>query len=237
MPEKVWHLKEFRLFEQLSPEQLARIEAHARMRHFARKSLVYLPGDAAEAVLLVVSGRVKICNFTADGKQSILTFIEPGEVFGELAALDDVPHEEYAEVVEPATIVLIPRDEMRRLMEETPIWTVALTRLFGLRRRRIERRLRNLLYRNNRERLVHLLLELAEQYGHEWAGGVQLDVPLSHQDLASLIGSTRESTTVALGELVNEGYVQLARRRVFIRDLAGLAASVDTTAPEVGVPP
>jgi CRP-like cAMP-binding protein len=237
MPEKIWHLKNFRLFEQLTPDQLARIESRARMRSFARKSLVYLPGDEASSVLLVTSGRVKICNFTPEGKQAILTFIEPGEIFGELSVLDDTPHEEFAEVVEPATIVLIPRDEIHRLIEENPTLAIRLTQLFGLRRRRIERRLRNLLYRTNRERLVHLLLELAERYGQVESGGVRLDIKLSHQDMASLVGSTRESITVALGELMNEGYLRLARRQVSIVDLSGLAASVDTKSPERGLPP
>lgn len=234
MPEKIWHLKNLRLFEQLTPDQLVRVESRARMRKFARKSLVYLPGDEANSVLLVASGRVKICNFTPDGKQAILAFIEPGEIFGELSVLDDAPHEEYAEVIETATIVLIPHDEVRRLIEETPTLAIGLTQLFGLRRRRIERRLRNLLYRSNRERLVHLLLELAERYGHAESGGVRLDIKLSHQDMASLVGSTRESITVALGELMNERYVKLARRQVFICDLEGLAASVDAKPPDLG---
>ena len=64
--------------------------------------------------------------------------------------------------------------------------------------------------------------------------GVRLDIKLSHQDMASLVGSTRESITVALGELTLEGYVRLARRQVFIRDIVGLAASVDTKPPELG---
>lgn len=233
MSEKIWHLKRCHLFENLSPDELARLESRARVRKFARKGLIYLPADEAEAVLLLASGRVKLCSFTPDGKQAILTFIEPGELFGEMAIIDAGDREEFAEAVEPSLVILIARDEIERLMEEHPSVTLGITRLLGLRRRRIERRLKSLLFRSNRDRLVHLLLELAEQYGSTTDEGVRIQIKLSHQDLAGLIGSTRESVTVALGELQAAGHVKLARRQILLKDLALLAQSVQMEPPRV----
>ncbi len=232
MSEKTWYLKRCNPFEQLPSEELAKVESRCRTRTFPRSSPVYLPADEANGVLLLASGRVKICSVSAEGKQAILAFIEPGELFGELALFDASEREEYAEAVEASTVVLIPAVEVQRLMEAYSHVSMGITKLVGLRRKRIERRLKYLLFRSNRERLVHLLLELAEQYGNRTAAGVQLSIKLSHQDLANIIGSTRETTTTLLGELQLEGYLKLGRRQLTITNIDRLAASVLALAPK-----
>ncbi len=231
MSEKIWHLARCNLFEQLPPEIVADLERQARRRRFPRKALIYLPADESDAVLLLAEGRVKLCHLAPDGKESILAFVEPGEVFGELAIVDPGERDEYAAALEPSTVILIPRDAIQPVIEQHPSVALEVTRLLGLRRRRIERRLRHLMFRSNRERLAHLLLELAERYGEQDAGGVRLSIRLSHQELAGLIGSTRESVTVALGELQAQGLVHVARRLIVLKDVDRLAASVDAVAP------
>ncbi len=233
MSEKTWHLKRCDLFERLTGEQLSRLELRCRTRSFPRKSLIYLPTDPGDGVLLLASGRAKICTLTDDGKQAILAFIEPGELFGELAIFEQGEREEYAEACEASTVILIPTDEMRRLMEEHPHVSVGITKLIGLRRRRVERRLKSLLFRSNRERLVYLLLELTEQYGFRVSDGVQLRIKLSHQDLANVIGSTRETVTIVLGELQAEGNLRIGRRKIVLTDPKRLAQSVNMPPPKL----
>lgn len=233
MAEKHWHLKNCDLFERLSPVRLKQLESYCSIRKFPRGSPIYLPADQARGVCLVVSGRVKICSFTIDGKQAILAFIEPGEMFGELAILEAGQRDEYAEATEATTVILIPVEQMQQLMAENPDVSLGVTKLFGLRRQRIERRLKYLLFRSNRERLVHLLLELVEQYGVRSAEGIDLGIKLSHQDLANIIGSTRETVTVVLGELQSEGSIRLGRRKITLTDIERLAKSVDVEPPPV----
>ena len=231
MTEKIWHLRRCNLFEQLTPEQIARLESRSRTRSFPRKSPIYLPGDHAQDVLLLTAGRAKICSLTEDGKQAIFGFIEPGELFGELAVIGAGERENYAEAVEKSTIIMIPRDALLELMEELPLLSMGITKLIGMRRRRIERRLKNLLFRSNRQRIVHLLLELVEQYGTRTPEGMLIRIRLSHQDLADIIGSTRETVTVVLGNLQREGYVVTSRRKIVVVDLERLAASVSESPP------
>ncbi|MEK6238886.1 MAG: Crp/Fnr family transcriptional regulator [Planctomycetales bacterium] len=234
MSEQIWFLKKCDLFEQLSQAELERLETRAQLREFPRKSMVYLPTQEARSVFLLTSGRVKISNITQDGKQAILAFIDPGELFGELAVFDSSEREDYAETMEKSTVVMIPAEEVRLLMEQHAHLSMGVTKLIGLRRRRIERRLKHLLFRSNRERLIHLLLDLAEQYGYHTEQGVQLSIKLSHQDLASVIGSTRESVTVALGELQAERYLRIDRRRITLLQTDRLAAVVSTEPPQIG---
>ena len=111
-------------------------------------------------------------------------------------------------------------------MNNYPNISLGITKLIGFRRLRIERRLKSLLFHSNRDRLVHLLLELAEQYGTQHADGVLLGIRLSHQDLASIIGSTRETVTVLLGKLQGEKKIKVGRRRIVITQPRELAESV-----------
>jgi CRP-like cAMP-binding protein len=236
MPERRWFLKHCELFERLPPEELAALERCSRVRTFERGSPIYLPADQADAVLVLVEGRVRIGSATGEGKQTTIAFIEPGELFGELALVASGPREELAEAVAKSTVAAIPRQALEELLERHPHLSLGVTRLIGLRRRRIERRLKYLLFRSSRERLVHLLIEFAEQYGRPTASGVELSIKLSHQDLASIIGSTRETATVVLGELQNEGLLRVGRQRLVLLDLPRLAASVDLPPPHVGSP-
>ena len=236
MSEKLWFLKNCQLFERMAPESLSEVELASRIRNFSKKSPIYLPSDHSNDVFLLASGRIKLCHITPEGKQSILAFIEPGELFGELAVLDGGQREEYAEALEKSTVVLIPRVTIERMMETHADLTMGITKMIGLRRRRIERRLKNLLFLSNRERLIHLILDLAEQYGRTSSEGIELTIKLSHQELANVIGSTRETVTVLLGEMQLEGLLKVGRRKIVVRKMESLAASVHRNTPELPLP-
>lgn len=233
MQEKYWFLKNSQFFNQLGDADLSWLESRSRLRSFARNSPIYLPADHADGVLLLVSGRVKICSMTPEGKQSILAFIEPSEMFGELSILEEGSREEYAEATEKSTVVLIPVEYMRELVERHGHLALGVTKLLGLRRKRVERRLKYLLFRSNRDRLIHLLLELAEDYGKQIGTQIDLTIKLSHQDLASIIGSTRETVTVTLGQLQAEGLIKVGRRRISLLNANRLADSVRVSPPNV----
>lgn len=292
MPQQFWHIRRCSLFEQLQPAQLELLEQHARMREFNRGESVYLPQQAAESVFLLCKGRVRMTSTTPEGKLAILGFIQPGEVFGELALLEDGPREERAEAVVKSTIVMLSGRSLQQLMNHSASLTMGVSKLMGLRRRQAERRLRSLLFCSNRTRLINLLYDLLEQQGllHQYEspdhreteprypershpershpersrasqsfdngasiGGNGLEknsantlaaianrpmnpaklkgIQLSHQDLASLIGSTRESVTHLLGQLQMEGIVQCGRQKIIVRDLAGLKRLIRPDGP------
>ncbi len=220
MRQSLWHLAKFSLFEKLAPSQLAALEKTARMKGFRRGEQVYAPADAGDAALLVASGRIRLSSITPDGKQAILAYVEPGELFGELSVIGSQHREEFAEALIPSTVISIPAQALQAVMESSPELAIGVVKLIGLRRLRIERRLKSLLFRSHRDRLLHLLLELAEQYGEPQSQGMRLKIKLSHQDLASIIGATRETVTTTLGELQDAGVVTVDRRVITLRSIA-----------------
>jgi len=231
MSERLWHLKRCDLFERLFPEQLQRLESRSRSRTFAARNPIYLPAEKAESVFLLATGLAKVSHLTEDGKESILAFVEPGELFGELAIFDGQQREEFVEAVEPSTVVMIPVEEMHRLISERADVALAITKIVGMRRQRIERRLKNLLFLPIRERLIHLLLDLAEQFGRPADDGIRIRLKLSHRDLANLIGATRETVTAMLGQLKLEGCIHNTRCKIVLTNSARLARSVHRQLP------
>ncbi len=239
MTETIWFLKRCPLFERLAPDECRRLESRALTRSFPRRSVVYFPDESGSSVLLLTHGRVKIMALAPDGREAILAFIEPGEVFGELAVLDAGPRNEHAEAVVDSRALAIPREELLWLMDRRPEVALSVTKLLGFRLRRIENRLKNILFRSNRERTVGLLLELLESHGRPVGDRWEIRLSLSHQELASLIGATRETVTLTLGQLQRDGLIETNRRRIAVIDrdrLADEAAGKPPPVPAVRIP-
>lgn len=229
MNETIWVLRRCSLFERLSPGEMSRLDAHASLRAFARGEMVFFPGEPAESLLVVARGRIKIKSVTPDGRESILAFVDEGDVFGELALIDPAPRVEFAEAVEPSKILSVPRSEVTWLMGRRPDIALGVTKLMGLRLQRVENRLRNILFRSNRQRVVALLVELLGLHGKADHDGWLIHFRLSHQDMANLIGATRETVTATLGQLKREGLIEIHRQQIRVVKRARLAAEADAS--------
>ena len=226
MADSYWFIKNCNLFEQVSHEDIKWLESRAKMRKLKRGEPVYLPSELDNVVLLVASGRIKTCHVTPEGKQAIIAFVEPGEIFGELALVGGNSKDQHAEATEATNLIAIGINDLQAILHKYSSVSFAITKLIGHRRLKIERRLKNLLFRTNRERIVHLILELTETYGQQTEEGINLGIKLSHQEIASLIGSTRETVTVVLGQIQQEGKIKTARRKIIVKDLQALADEV-----------
>lgn len=222
MSEALWFLKRCPLFESLTPEECQRVEGRSRSRSYAKNEIIYIPDEPGDNVLLLTRGRVKIVSLTPDGHESIIAFIEPGELFGELALVDRSPRNEQAEAVEPSQLLAIPRDEILRLMDQRTELSLSVVKWIGFRLRRIENRLKTILFRSSRERTVSILLELVSRYGRADGPHWEIGIQLSHQDLANLLGMTRETVSLSLGQLQRDGLIELNRLRIIIKDLRKL---------------
>ncbi len=226
MSEKLQMLQRCSLFARLDRATAQQLADRARLRTFPAGQHIFLSGEAGESVFLLVEGLVKVCHVTPDGKQSILAFVEPGEMFGALGFLGCPRSDEQIETIGPSTVMVLPSELMRSLVRDQSSVASQIARMVAQRCRRVEQRLKTLLFLSNRDRLVHLLLDLAERFGNRTQEGVQIGLRLSHQELANLIGSTRETVTVVLGQLRAEGAVDGGRRRIVLLDAKGLAEGV-----------
>jgi CRP/FNR family transcriptional regulator len=195
---KLWYLKNVNLFHGMSDEQMRMVEERTVMREIRRKEVLYLPGDAGDRIYLLKRGVVKISTLTNDGKEIILALLRPGEVFGEESVLEDAPRDHMAEAYEDALICVITRQDFMGILQAHPEMAFKVTKLVGFRLRTLRNRVEGLLFKGAPARLAQTLLDLARDHGVKDAEGILLPLKLSQQDLANLIGVTRESVNLAL---------------------------------------
>jgi len=221
-PNKLWFLKHIRLFEGISPSEMQAMEKITHMEEIKKRQPLYLPGDPSSNVYLLKRGRVKIANTAPSGKEVTFDIVEAGEVFGELDALDDLPRSTSAEALDDALICVIPRKEFDRYLAMHPNVTIKLTKLIGLRIKKFQTRVENLVFRDVPARLAHLLAELGRAEGGAGGQEIRLTARLTHQEMANLIGCSRETVSSTLGQFRDEGFIHLDGRTIVILKLDAL---------------
>lgn len=215
-PNKLWFLKHIRLFDRVSSSAMREMEKITRMEEVKKRQPLYLPGDPSSSVYLLKRGRVKIANTAPSGKAVTFDILEPGEVFGELEVLQGAPHSTSAEALDDALICVIRRKEFDQYLAMHPNVTIKLTKLIGLRLKKIQRRVEDLVFRDVPARLAHLLSELGKSEGNTSPQGVRLKVNLTHQEMVNLIGCSRETVSATIGQFREDGLIHTDGRTVVI---------------------
>lgn len=230
------HLKANLLFETVPDAQLQDMAYKSSLLRLPDKSAIGLPSVESAVAHILVSGRAKVCFLTRDGKKPILYFVNQSELIGEQLILHGTLSQNYIETIEPSLVANIPVNLLRDLAENDTTFAKKLSGLNSRRRSLIERRIQHTMFLSNRERLTHLLLDLAEQYGSGSREKIDIGLKLSHQDLANLIGSTRETVTVVLGKMQHEGLLTIRRRKISLCDTMALSSSVARQIPVLPEP-
>ena len=189
-----------------------------------RREVVYLPGDPGNSMFIVNGGRIKISKVTRDGKALTLNYVGPSEVFGETCLIEGGPREEMAEAMENSMITELERADVEKLLQNHAQLGFQMTRILAQRRRELENKLETLVFRDVTSKLAELLLALAEEYGVEDSRGTMVALKITHQELANLIGSTRETVSLTLSTFKKRKYIVTEGRKVIISDSEGLRA-------------
>jgi CRP/FNR family cyclic AMP-dependent transcriptional regulator len=220
----LWYLKKIPLLQDLGPDVMSRLAETVQIAEVRRRQVIYLPGDPGRTVYFVNGGRVKISKVTRDGKELTLAYRGPGELFGEIALVEGGPREEMAEAVENALLTELDRSDFERLIQGQPILGLRLARLLTQRRRDIENKIENLVFKDVNAKLADLLLRLGNDFGVDDARGTLLALKITHQEMANLIGSTRETVSLTLSQFKRKGLIRTDGRKVIIADREGLKA-------------
>jgi len=221
--DKMWYLKQIDIFQDLDEPQLQKVDNIAIHKFLKKKELVYLPGDRSDKVYLLKEGRVKVSRLSEDGKEMTMVILEPGEIFGESALYsNDETRSTMAEALDDALVCTVYRRDFEDMLKSQPELSLKLTKEIGKRRREIESRLEDMVFRSVPARLAHLLLNLAKKYGKEKKDGILIDIPLTHMEIANLIGSTRETTTTELNNFKRDGLITVKTRDIYLADIEGL---------------
>lgn len=211
-------LKEISFFAGMAPSVLARMEGQVYQREYGLRQVVYFPDDPCDFVYWVRKGRVRITRVSDDGRELSFRHAAPGDLFGEECVVNRPRRDNYAEALRPTLLCLMRAADFRQCVREEPVLSHRLAQYLCTRAIEAEQVLSEIVFCPVRRRVAAGLLRLWRREGGQAGSTLQL----THQELANLIGSTRETTTATLHALRKEGIVELANRRVVIRDAAAL---------------
>ncbi len=217
MANKVWYLERNRVFHGVPREEIERYAHLFHEQDYSAKEIVFSEGDLGDAVYLLKSGHVRLFRSTEEGKELTLAILGPGDVFGELALFKQTHRQTFAEAVDAAHICAASIDDFSELMAHRPELTMMVATEMAKRQHDVETRIAGLAYGSIKLRLLHALRHLAREHGQALADGeVRIPIRLSHQELAQLIGTSRETCTVELGKLQVAGALRVDDERCFI---------------------
>ncbi len=199
------------------------ILGHATHRDWDRGATVFTPATHPSSLYLLERGLVRIYRLSKDGDETTFGYVAPGEVFGELSAFGAFPRESFAAAVHPSRVWKIPLDSFQQVLSAHPGLVLEITRQIGQRMKRIQNRVENLVFKDVKARVAGILLELAEDFGQTEGGQRVLDFEITQSELATLVGSTRQTVNGSLRDLEDEGLIQRDGRRVVIAKVDELA--------------
>ncbi|MFN3432563.1 MAG: Crp/Fnr family transcriptional regulator, partial [Candidatus Sericytochromatia bacterium] len=170
-----------------------------------------------DTLYILKSGRVKISKITEDGREKTLALMQPGEFFGEMAIFDEQPRSATAEVLdEQAVVFTLAKRDFERLIIEHPTIALKIMRDMTRRIRQVNQQVEDLAFKDVHERVASTLKNLAEVEGRPIGSKVLINLKMTHQDLANMVGSSRETVTRALNRLQDEGIISISHQQITI---------------------
>ncbi|MFL6254873.1 MAG: Crp/Fnr family transcriptional regulator [Pyrinomonadaceae bacterium] len=202
----------------LSEETLAHLAGGSEAVDYRRRRFIYRTADMADALYCIARGRVKICSIdSASAREAVIDIVGAGALFGESSLYSAGVREKCAIAYEQARLLRIPAGVYREGMAASRELYDYTFRMVGQRLSRAERRVADFALDAIPARLDKLLADLSERYGRPEAEGVLIDLPLPHREIASIVGSTRESVTVRLNALRRAGIIDFVDRKILIK--------------------
>lgn len=211
------------LFENLSPEELQEFEPYLIKRSFKKKEYIFSEGTAPEWFYILSHGKVKITKLSNDGKEIILEIISPHDIFGGVAVLRNIPYPANAVAMEDSDVLRISRNNMMRLTDRFPNLMHALALELGDRVKNSMESLKNIALERVESRIAALLLKLANKVGVKQNDGVLIDMRLTKQDVADMVGTTVETSIRSFSKFKKDGLVTDADGKFIIRNMEKLA--------------
>jgi CRP-like cAMP-binding protein len=201
---------------------LDRIGAIAVERNVPAKEMVYSP-DSSRAVMFVLKkGKVRIFKLSPDGKMITLAILKEGDVFGAMSMVKTRSSGAYAQTLEDSYICAIKQEDLSRELKEMPELALRLIETINQKLAEAEDRIEDLVFRDVPGRIAAVLLKLAEQFGKNENQKVRIDFKITHQELAEMVGATRETITVVLNDFKDEGLIEISEKHITILDLQTL---------------
>lgn len=227
MSEKaIWYLENIDVGGIFCPKKLGNNISDNHEKVIKKEEYVYLPDQESDKIYFITAGRIKIGSYADNGKEITKAILGKGEVFGELSLLGEQKRRDYALAVEETKVCCISTSEMKNLIKDHSSLSMFFMKMMGSKVIEMENRLESLVFKDSRSRIVEYLAELVrkrgQRVGYEWV----VRNFITHQEIANLTATSRQTVTTVLNELRNSEIITFNRKRLLVRDLDKLTAEI-----------
>jgi len=211
------------LFSALDAEAATALRASMVELRVPRGEEIFTEGEPGDRMYVILDGKVKLGQTSTDGRESLLAVLGPGEVFGELSLFDPGPRTATATAVTDVVVIGLGHDNLRPWLAGRPEVAESLLQALAQRLRRTNETLADLVFSDVPGRVAKLLLELADKFGQPGPEGVLVHHDLTQEELAQLVGASRETVNKALADFTQRGWIVVDQREVVLLDMERLA--------------
>ena len=194
--------------------------------NFKKGDYVYMPEDSSDKIFFIISGKIKIGSYRENDKEVAHTILQKGDVFRELAMIGETSRKDFAQAIEDSEIIPIKLEEVKKQMKNHSGLSILIMKMMGARVHEMEQRLESLVFKDSRTRIIEFIIlsleKSGQRMGYEWV----LRNFITHQDIANITATSRQTVTMVLNELKNENIIHFDRKRLLIRDLDRLKAEI-----------
>lgn len=212
---KLDYLSAIEVFQDLSRKEMEQMDRAVTMNTCRQGKLFYIPGDTGEVLFLLKKGRVQLYRLSPEGKKLVVATLGPGAIFGEMSLVGQGMHNTFAEAAEDCLLCVMSHTDVENLILSKPRVALRFIEAVGKRLTEAEARLEETTFKSIPARLASLLLRLSDEPNPVIAG-------YTHQDLAEMLGTYRETTTQTLNDFKSQGLIEIGRKRIEIIDPEGL---------------
>ncbi len=216
---KYWHLRNHKLFSVLKNSQIEELCVIINYKKVKKNDVIYFANDELKRIFFLKRGRIKIAEMDESGNEIIIDILQSGDLFGELSLDSENKNTEYAQAMSDVTICSFRLEDFESLMEHYPSVALKFTKFVGFRFKRLENRYSNLVFKDVKTRLIGFIKDWALREGKREGNKITLENYLTHQDIANLICSTRQTVTQLLNDLEHAGLLSYERKEIVVKDV------------------
>jgi len=216
------YLKQVPLFADLADEDIRELMTVARRRTFRSGEVIFHRDDPGQVLYVIKEGKVKICLISPDGQEISLVVFGKGECFGELTILDGLPRSADAIALEKVECYTLQRSDFHKAIMKNPKIAIQVLEVLSRRLRTTDDMVEDLIFLDVYGRVAKKLLELAETHGTKVDNGTRIDVRLTQQELASMVGASRESVNKVMGYFTDKNFISTDKHRITLHRITDL---------------
>ena len=217
------YISQVPLFEGLDEAQQNSLRSKMGQTTLRRGEVLFEEGEPGNRLYIITEGKVKLGHTSMDGRENLLAVLGPGEIIGELTLFDPGPRSTTATAVSPVTLLHLDHTDLNAILDTNPTMGKHMLRALARRLRRTNESLADLVFSDVPGRVAKALLDLADRFGTPAEDGVHVPHDLTQEELAQLVGASRETVNKSLADFVSRGWIHLEGRAVTLLDLDRLA--------------